>query len=349
MRALITGITGFLGSHLAELMVTSGDEILGLARCHTWPDHLAQNSALRDIPLAAWDLSGTVASDVIPSATVDAIRHFRPDVIFHFAALSNPRDCGQITPNALAVQINVDGVRSIVNLAAKMPNRPRFIFASTAHVYARPTCGVRVHEESILEPSRGYGMTKLAAERVLRTIAGDQQLDLVIGRSFQHAGPRQEPRLMLAEWASQIAKNQPTPIRVHSLNTFIDVSDGRDAARAYRELAEHGRPGRVYNIGSGTRQRTGDLLEMLQAIAGTQREVIEANPGFGRNLIANIDRITSETCWRPRIPVETTLHGALVWWQSRIKSASQAKTLPPDRRELSQHYARLVDELDPKA
>lgn len=319
VRACITGITGFLGTHLAEHLLASGDQVLGLARKTAWPPHLP--STLSAIPLASWDLADPVTGGSVPEKTIKVLRDFQPEVIYHFAALSNPRDCGQVTPNALAMQINVAGTRQIAELAAGLSSPPRIIFASTGHVYGWPAAGTRVHEESLLEPSRGYGMTKLAAEGVLRDVAARRHLEIVIARSFQHAGPRQEPRLMLAEWASQLAAEKPGPLRVHNLTTRIDLTDGRDAAAAYRALAADGKPGGVYNIGAGTAQQTGEILNLLLEVAGTHREILEAEPGFRRNLIAEIGRIQTETGWAPRVPITATVRDTYNWWQQRVAVA----------------------------
>ncbi len=323
MRAVITGITGFLGTHLAEHLHKCGDEVLGV--CRNQGKATGNRAALFANSMCDWDLSGHATSGSIPEPTQQIIAEFQPDVIFHFAALSNPKDCGHVTPNALAMQVNVDGVRTIADFAAGLRVPPRLVFASTGHVYARPMCGAFVHEESLLEPSRGYGMTKLAAERVLRSAAAEHKLDVVIARSFQHAGPGQEPRLMLAEWASQVAANRPAPIRVFNRDTMIDITDGRDAAAAYRELALHDQSGHVYNIGAGTCQRTGEILDLLLSEAGAQREIVELEPGFRRNLIADISRITEETSWRPRVPIATTVRDTLDWWKSRIDHAKNRR------------------------
>ena len=231
MRAFVTGITGFAGTHLTEHLQAGGDFVLGCSRDGRWRAHTP--AALRSVPLVAWDVTVPVRNEVRR-----ALVEFAPDCIFHLAAVSVPRECGSGEPTPLAWQANVEGTQTVLRLAATLPRRPRVLLASSCHVYAPVTPDQAVvREDAPLGPAGGYGKTKLVAESELLRSVAEEGLDGVIARAFQHAGPRQDPRLMLSEWCRQIIDPQPVPVRVLSLNALFDLSDVRDVVRAYRLLS----------------------------------------------------------------------------------------------------------------
>jgi len=312
-RALITGVAGFLGSFLAEHLLDSGDEVLGCS-----PDGLWQKSSPAELSnrmdLLAWDLGDPVG--ISPEAR-RRIEDFRPDCIYHLAALSVPGDCGGKEPTPLAATVNVGGTRQVMELAASLDSRPRVLLASTSHVYAPVSRHApRVDETSPLGPRLAYAKTKLAAEEEVRRAIREHDCDAVIVRIFQQAGPRLDPRLMLSQWARQFVLGGSRPVEVYTLDAHIDLSDGRDSVRAYRLLIEHGRCGEVYNLGSGVRRRSGDVLEILRSMTDPGRPIIELDPGFKQDPIADISRLVRCTGWRATIPVETTVADTLAWWRS---------------------------------
>ncbi len=311
-RALITGLPGFVGGFLAEHLLDCGDDVLGCSPDGAW--ELSSPEELRDrVELLAWDLGNEAG---IPTKQRQMIENFRPDGIFHLAGLSVPGDCGQddIAPQARA--INVDGTRRVMELAAELPSRPRVLFVSSSHVYAPVTAEMSVVDESApLGPRHGYGLSKLAAEAEVRRAIDQLGCDAVVARSFQHTGPRQNPRMMLPQWARQFAVDGSDPVEVHTRDAIIDLTDVRDVVRAYRLLIERGQRGEVYNVGSGMATRSGDVLDALRNLADPQRPIIELHPGRKQDPIANIDRLVQRTGWQPTVPIETTIADTLSWWR----------------------------------
>jgi GDP-4-dehydro-6-deoxy-D-mannose reductase len=317
-RALITGVSGFVGGFLAGHLLECGDAVLGTSPDGRWM--AASPEAVRDrVDVLAWDLANPGG----PSEDVrQALEQFAPTVIYHLAAISVPGDCGHEEPSPLAVRINVDGTRRVLALAASLPSSPRVLFISSSYVYAPVTADhPRVDETWPVTPKRGYGRTKLAAEEAVRLAVAEDQVDAMIARAFQHTGPGQSPRMMLSEWAFQFAQGGPEPVKVHTQDAWIDLTDVRDVVRAYRLLALHGERGEVYNVGSGIARRTGDILELLRHAADPTRPVVELRPGFKQDPIANITRLTHRTGWQPGIPVEQTVQDALCWWLKRAPHA----------------------------
>lgn len=332
-RAIITGITGFAGGHLAEHLLSQGDAVLGLGAERTWPSD-TPTAIMESAELVTWDLGDATRG---LDAIVEHIAGFEPTVIYHLAAVSTPGDCGERQPNALALSVNVAGTERVLQLAERLPSKPRVVFVSSSHVYdpcyyrwvgdeasvpedAEEHPPIRyLTEDAPIGPLRGYGMTKrLAEEAVLRVVA-ENGADAVIVRAFQHIGPRQKAmRLMLPEWMLQLHLKREAPINVHSLDAYVDVTDVRDVVRAYRLVAEKAVSGDIFNVGSGIARRTGDLVEMLMDIAGQRRPISERRPGRRLDPVADITRLTELTGWRPEFAMEQTLADTWAEWCQRV-------------------------------
>ncbi|MBL9123613.1 MAG: NAD-dependent epimerase/dehydratase family protein [Planctomycetaceae bacterium] len=316
MKALLTGISGFAGAYLAEHLLAAGDSLWGLTRDGSrqpqWPE------SIRQVPVITWDPAH-------PQLGFDellaAVQPIAPDCIYHLAALSLPELCGATAPTPECLAANVEATRQVIELALGLTTPPRMVFVSTSRVYA-PVDPARafVDEGYPTQPGQGYGQSKLLAEAAVLAAAGRRGLDAVISRSFQHTGPRQDPRLMLPEWASQLAAGS-RELRVRHLNAWIDCTDVRDVVRAYRLLAIHGRAGEIYNVGSGIGRRTGDVVEELCRIAGYQPRIVERVPGLKQDPIADCRRLADLTGWRPEIPWEQTLRDTLADWRQRSPAA----------------------------
>jgi nucleoside-diphosphate-sugar epimerase len=318
MKALITGITGFVGGHLAQHLLDSGDEVLGASQNGAWPADFSL-----PVPLVACDLAFDFDSAFIAAAAA-----FAPDVVYHLAALSIPGDCGATTfdlggePNAAAQNMNVAGVERIIRLAAQLPKRPRVMFTSSSHVYGpveidRPV----VDEDRPCVPRTAYGRTKLSAEDLCYKAVREAEADVVIVRSFPQAGARQDPRLMLAEWSRALAGDAPE-LSIGNSAVTVDLVDVRDAVRALRLLALHGASGSAYNVGSGTMRTTGELLNLLQRTAGDSRPVRARSHERRSDAVADIRRLQAATGWKPEIEIERTVADVWNYWRERIRATS---------------------------
>jgi len=311
-RALITGASGFVGGFLAEHLGALGFDVMGTSPDGTWMPHSPRELADR-VELVAWDLGRDERPD---AEALGRIERFAPGVIYHLAAMSVPNDCGAGEPTPAAWATNVEGTRRVVELAGELRSRPRVVFTSSSKVYA-PVApeAPQVDEDAPLGPVQGYGRTKLAAERAALEAARRRGVDVVVARSFQHTGPRQNPRMMLPQWAQQFAASADAPIEVYTRDAWIDLGDVRDVVRAYHLLAERGQPGTIYNVGSGTCRRSGDVLALLCRLAGPDRRIVELRPGRKQDPIADVTRLHQATGWRPQIPIEQTVADTWAYWQ----------------------------------
>lgn len=311
MRAFITGVTGFAGSYLAEHLLACGDEVLGSSHRGHWTRGVPE-AVQRGVSLFLWDI--TTSADEATRIVLD----FRPDVIFHLAAISVPSECGTSEPTPQALASNVGGTQAVIELCRSLSERPRVLLASSCYVYAPvSSTAPMVTEDAPAAPQRAYGKTKLLAEQALHRAIQDEELDGVFARSFQHAGPRQSPRMILPDWIRQFIQSSDEPIRVGCLDTYLDLTDVRDICRAYRRVAVDGQRGGVYNVGSGICRRSGDLLEVIQRCAESRREVIELQRGQRQHPIADISRLTRRTGWKPEISLEQTVTDTLNYWREK--------------------------------
>ncbi len=311
MRALITGITGFVGQYLTQHLVEAGDQVAGSAFQDPWSDAIAEEIR-EQVTLFQWDLAQPLAAQ-----TRQLVRQFAPECVYHLAALSVPAECGESEPSGLAQAVNVEGTRSVMQLAQSLDPPPRVLMVSSAHVYAPvPPDRSLVTEEAALGPSGAYGKTKLAAERICQEAAASG-LEVIIARAFQHAGPRQLPKFMLPEWAQQFAAPGNAPIQVVSLDSYIDLSDVRDVVRAYRLLLACRGTAGVYNVGSGVAVRSGDVFDQLVRLTGRPADVVQRRPGIRQHPIADISRLQRDTGWSPRIPLSRTIADTLAYFQTR--------------------------------
>lgn len=315
MRAFITGVTGFAGSHLGEHLLSCGDTVLGCSRHGAWPD--ATPSCLaNEVSLFKWDHAAGAGTEI-----EQRVSAFAPDVVYHLAAISVPAECGQVEATSQATAVNVAGTREVLHLCQCLKPQPKLIFISSCYVYGpvSPDSAI-VDEDAPLKPRRGYGKTKLAAEQEIMQAVRQHQTFAVIARAFQHTGPRQSPRMIVPDWARQLTSPGDEPIRAICLDSYLDLTDVRDTVRAYRAVALDGKSGTVYNVGSGVCRRSGEILEIMQGCSGSQRQVVELEPGRRQHPIADVTRLKRATGWKPEIPLEQTITDTLDHWRQRRRA-----------------------------
>lgn len=309
-RALITGVSGFVGGFLAEHLLEHGWEVLGTSPGGLW-DMWSPPHVVDKVPLVDWDFA---EAGGVNAAAVAEIRRFRPSAIFHLAAISVPEQCGQGEPTATAWQINVQGTRKVLELAEDLGRDIPVLVVSSSHVYGTVTENTCVVDEARpLAPHTAYGKTKEAAEQVAGEFASRGQ-PVVIARAFHHSGPRQKPPMLLPHWAKQFADPSTQEMVVYSLEVAIDLSDVRDVVRAYRLLIE-GRHRGVFNVGSGRAVWTREIYDLMVQISGRPLPVRETRQGRRHEPIANVDKLVRATGWQPLVPLKQTVADVLNWWK----------------------------------
>lgn len=303
---LVTGATGFAGSHLVEQLLASGQTAAGWA--NPWgrrpPDH----------GRIAWQ-----AVDLLDrEAVVRAIAAARPSAVYHCAGIAHVG--ATWSDPARALQVNVLGTHYLLEAVQAARLDCPVLVTGSALVY-RPSPDA-LTEDHPIAPDSPYGVSKLAQELIARRAAG---LRTILVRPFNHAGPRQDDAYVTSSFARQIAeiemgRREPV-LHVGNLEARRDITDVRDTVRAYRMLVEHGRPG-PYNVCSGRAHRVSDLLDLLVSLSRVtfrvQPDPSRMRPSDNPVVLGSAARLTADTGWRPQIPIEQTLRDLLESWRKRV-------------------------------
>jgi nucleoside-diphosphate-sugar epimerase len=305
MRLLVTGASGFVGSHVLPALadVFPAAEIIGCG-----------------------DAPGMEKLDITEAQAVQAlVGRIRPAGIVHLAAIAAPAAARRDPSHAWAV--NHAGTLALANaLAASVPSGA-FVFASSAEVYGRSFDGTALDETAPLAPLNPYAATKAAADLALGAIPGIAAVRL---RPFNHTGPRQSAGFVVPAFARQIARIeaglQKPAMTVGRLDTARDFLDVRDVACAYALALRHALAGGAgaFNIASGTARNIGDVLDRLLALSGIAARV-ESEPARAQPEIVTARGEAAAARgalgWHTTIPWETTLADVLADWRTRVRGA----------------------------
>jgi len=318
MRILITGITGFVGSHLTEWALSRGAEVIGALRWRSNTEHIEH---LRDrLTLIESDLRDL-------SSVLGLVEQAHPDYIVHLAAQSFVA-ASWLTP-AETLLTNAISQMNLFEAIRQLGNRARFLVIGSSEEYGL----VEPHELPIRESNPLRPLSPYAVSKVTQDLMGYQYyksygLDIVRARAFNHTGPRRGEAFATSNFAKQIAEieaglREPV-VSAGDLKPTRDFSDVRDVVRGYWALLERGSVGEVYNLCSGTDWSIERVLQFLIAqskVSGIQVRTDQARlrPSDVPVLRGCADKIEAAVGWRTRIPVERTLSDLLDYWRQRIR------------------------------
>ena len=310
LRVLITGITGFAGSHLAEHLVSLGDEVYGLAHEHP---PFANLAAVQDrVRIHEGDI--TSLEDVR-----GALAGSRADAVVHLAGVAVPT-IASADPVA-AVRVNVLGTATVLTALEPHP-RTRLVLASSADVYGAPH-RMPVDEDTPVRPANVYAATKVAAEALARELAARHGAPVVILRPANQNGPRQHPGLAASAFAKQIADAEAglgEPVVRHGrLDAERDFLDVRDMARAYAAALGLAASG-TFNVGTGRAVAIAEILDILIALARipvrAELDSSRVRGGEPTRLALDTTLFRQKTGWSPRIALADSLRDTLDHWRS---------------------------------
>jgi GDP-4-dehydro-6-deoxy-D-mannose reductase len=317
MRVLITGVSGFVGRHLASHARHAGADVVGLGRNPV-------DRALRD------QLDDFLVADLgDPAAAARAVRQSRPDRIFHLSAQASvgaswtaPGET--ITPNLTTSLHLLEAVR------AQAPDT-RVVVAGSGEEYGPvPDARLPITEAELLRPQNPYAVSKAAVDLLAGFYADAYDLDVVRTRAFNHCGPGQTAAYVVGAFASQIAEAEAAghttvTMRTGDLRPRRDFTDVRDVVRAYW-LASELAPAGIYNVCSGRPTPIADILAMLAAQSSAQLDQQIDPQRLRKHEVMEIrgshDRLTAATGWNPEIPLERTLRDTLAWWREQIAAGA---------------------------
>lgn len=309
MRILITGISGFIGRHLANRLSDDGAELHGLARSNFDPPW----------PKCAYHRADMTSRDELAST----LRAARPDRIYHLAGLIRaPAD-----RESDLFESNVLGTARLFETLRVLDMTPRVLVASSGAVYGVPA-KLPIDEAAPLRPVSAYGASKVAQESVALQAHLAYGIPVVVTRTFNLLGSGQPVSLVASQLARQIARAElggERTIRVGNLAPRRDFLDVRDAVRAYVLLMEAGEPGRVYNVCSGASRSVRDCADVLMSHAQVPVELeverlrVRVSSQEIEDHFGALDRLKAETGWEPNIGFENSLADMLEHWRKVLK------------------------------
>lgn len=317
LKSLVTGVTGFAGSHLAELLLKEGHEVYGIVRWRSRSENIAHlNGHLHLLEADLLDLKSL--QDVMISV--------RPDYIFHLAAQSFVPTSW--TSPAVTMETNAVGSCNLFEAIRTAQIEPTIQVACSSEEYGlvHPN-EVPIKETNPLRPLSPYAVSKVTLDYLGYQYFKSYGLKIIRTRGFNHEGPRRGEVFVTSTFAKQIAQIEKKLIKsviyVGDLSTRRDFTDVRDMVRGYLLAIQKGEPGEVYNICSGKDWVIKDMLEYLLSLSKVKDIKIRRDPKRMRPsdvpiLLGDNTKFVAQTGWQPQINFKRTLKDTLTYWRQRV-------------------------------
>jgi len=321
MKILITGITGFVGSHLAEYCLTqSKAKVYGTVLSHHLGDELKRIEHIKDrIELFECDLTNRVA-------VVRVLNKVKPDKIFHLAAQSFVPTSWKSPEDTLVN--NIISELNIFEVVRELKLNPVIVIACSSEEYGLIFKNeLPVKETNPLRPLSPYAVSKIAQEKLALQYHYSYSLKTVLTRFFNTEGPRRGQEFVTSNFAKQIAeiekgKREPI-IYVGNLETKRDFNDVRDMVRAYWLASEKCKFGEPYNVCSGKARSIRSVLNLLLGLSKVKNIKVKQDPERLRTsdvpiLQGDSSKFRKQTGWKPKIPFEKTMEDLLNYWRENV-------------------------------
>ncbi|MFH1290729.1 MAG: GDP-mannose 4,6-dehydratase [Nanoarchaeota archaeon] len=319
---LITGITGFAGPHLANLLVKRGHTVHGMVRSSNGREEdirdVVPDKNMAQIKFVYGDLTSR-------ESMMKLFKEEKYDGVFHLAAQSHP-PTSFIDPVG-TFNANANGTINLVTALIEHSPTTKLMLCSTSEVYGRVPGETK--ETQPMNPINPYGVSKAAADLYVRERAVSEGFPFFVTRAFSHTGPRRGKKFSISSDAFQIARIvkglQEPKIQVGKLESKRVVMDVRDCDEAYIALMEGDfKSGEAYNVGGDTVYSMGELLDMMLELRGLKGKVelirdekLVRKIGFGIQ-IPDSTKLRQLTGWKPKIPIKQTLQDLLSYWEAKV-------------------------------
>lgn len=315
-RALITGITGFAGSHLAELLLKEHFDVYGTTRPRSKTehiDHIQDKLRLYDADLVDSHSINTVLNDV------------KPEYIFHLAAQAFVPSSW--SSPATTMEANVIGTIHLFEAVRRAKIEPVIQIACSSEEYGLVHKNeTPIKETNELRPLSTYAVSKVAMDYLGYQYFKSYGMKIIRTRGFNHTGPRQGDVYVCSTFAKQIAlieagKRDPV-LKVGNLDSYRDFTDVRDMVRAYALSMDACEPGVEYNICSETTWQIKKVLDLLMSMSKvkvtTQEDPERMRPSDVELLLGDSSKFREKTGWKAEIPFEKTMEDLLNYWRERV-------------------------------
>jgi len=316
-KVLITGITGFVGSHLSEFLLKKNLEVYGIER---WRSRTENIHSIKDkLKLIKADMRDAHSIEQL-------ISKVEPDYIFHLAAQSYVPMSWSAPADTL--ETNVIGTVNLFEAVRKSKIDSRIHIAGSSEEYGMVyPSELPIKETNPLRPLSPYGVSKVAQDMLSYQYHKSYGLKIVVTRAFNHTGPRRGEVFVTSNFAKQVVeiekgKKKPV-IEVGNLETKRDFSDVRDIVRAYWLAINKCDFGEAYNICSGKAISMKELLDLILSLSKVRRVKIAKDPARMRPsdvpiLVGDCTKFKKKTGWKPEIPFEKTMEDLMNYWRNLI-------------------------------
>lgn len=333
-RVLITGITGMVGSHLAEYLLKNTDwEIYGMIRWRSPLDNIEKLVPLINKKERVFLLYGDLRD---PQSLNDVVKRCTPDFVFHLAAQSYPKTSFESPLDTY--ETNIQGTSSLLEALKIYSKDSKIHVCASSEVFGRvPKEKLPIDEECSFHPASPYAISKVGTDLIGRFYAEAYGMCVMTTRMFTHTGPRRGDVFAESTFAKQIALIEhgiiPPILKTGNLDSLRTFADVRDAVRAYYMLLTiNPIPGEYYNIGGTYTCSVREMLDILLNMSEMKDKIsVETDPDRLRPIdadlqVPNTNKFQQHTGWEPQIKFEDTMRELLEYWRKRVSSEEKFLT-----------------------
>lgn len=307
MKALITGVNGFVGNYLSKYLIEKGYDVCGTV--------IEDNVKMENVEIYKMNLLNKEEVNEI-------IKSVNPDYIFHLAGQSAVGLSWK--EPTLTMNVNVNGTINLLDAVRENRVDTKVLIIGSSDQYGiikAEDCPIS--EEKLLNPTSPYAISKMAQEQIAKLYVNSYNMNLIMVRAFNHIGPMQSKNFVVSDFASKIAeieKGSDPVIRVGNLEAYRDFTDVRDIVRGYVMLMESGKIGEIYNIGSGNAIKVQEILDTLLSLSNTKIKVEIDQERFRPSDVPIIQcdnsKIKTQVEWEPEYDIKDTLKDTLDYWRN---------------------------------
>jgi GDP-4-dehydro-6-deoxy-D-mannose reductase len=307
MKALITGVNGFVGNYLSKYLMEQGYTVYGTV--------IEDNITMENVIITKMNLLNK-------DEVIETIKSINPDQVYHLAGQSAVGLSWK--EPTLTMNVNINGTINLLDAVRENNINTKVLIIGSSDEYGiiKPE-ECPISEKHQLNPTSPYAISKMAQEQIAKLYVNSYKMNLIMVRAFNHIGPKQSKNFVVSDFASKVAeieKGAEPVIRVGNLEAYRDFTDVRDIVRGYFMLMNNGKIGELYNIGSGNAYKIQDILDILLSLSTADIKV-EIDPDKLRPSDVPIiqcdnSKIKSHINWAPEYDIKNTLKDTLDYWRN---------------------------------